>query len=1203
MNAPLRTGHRCLSVLKEKPIMRRRLIFIAAALSLVLCQAAVASANEPWWHLTGGSRPMNLWAPQSEVQEIVVSPTNLTMVELEGTPVACFGGPYGFYCPVFGLPNDETAADLQNSLEAGGAYGAGNVEVTEDSENPNRFMVKSIGQSSGRYVPALSVVSFPAPGVSKARVLTQGGSGRLIVTATNIGDAPINGSETPVTLVDELPVGLAAYRVDGIAGVNNTAGPLSCAIKTTTKVVCSFEGELMPYGALEAEIFVSLTTGPPGPLPAGTVTLTGGTAAEARLRQEVKVSEAPTPFGIESYAVRAEEEGGGPATQAGSHPFQFTTDLQFNQGRMSPGGRYGSANEQSIQEQPAQPRNLRFTLPPGLVGNASAFPTCSFLDFSSQEQSINKCPASTVVGVASVTLIEGAVVGDVRAAAPVFNLEPDAGEPARFGFMVEGVPVVLDASARSEDGYRVRVEVRNASQLAELLASTVTFWGVPGDPRHNRSRGWGCLIQDAFAGGCVQSAELPSDPLLRLSTSCEGQQEFPAEAEPWNTAPHSLIATAFATAPPLDGCNRVPFTPTLEAQVDTSRAEASTGFSLQLDVPQEPSADPEGIAESDVRSTKVMLPAGLKLNPAAANGLEACSEAQIGFKGFDPENGSTVFDEAPVQCPQASKLGTVQITSPLIKEPLLGSVYQAAQQHNPFGSLFALYIVADAPTAGIHLKLASKVRPTAEGLVASVENSPQLPFGHFALSFFGGAAAPLATSGCGSYQTHSQITPWSDNSPATPSSTFAIDRWTDGGPCQSTPLFSPSFVAGSEIPIAGSYSPFVLQVDREDGTQQIDRIDTVLPPGLTAKLAGIPYCPEEGIHRAQSLGKPGDGAVEEAGPSCPAGTQIGDVSVASGVGPSPYTVHGKAYLAGPYKGAPLSMLIVTPALAGPFDLGVVAVRVALFVDPGTTQITAKSDLLPSELQGVPLDIRRIGLKMTHPNFTLNPTSCEKTSVTGTAASVLGTSATLSSPFQVDACKALGFKPRLSLRFLGGSRRAQFPAVHAVLRTRPGDSNNPRTAVTLPPTEQIENSHLISPCTRVQFNAGACPRRTILGHAVAFSPLLDRPLEGPVYFRSNGGARTLPDIVADLHGQIHVVLVGYVDSVHRRIRTTFARVPDAPISKFRLDLFGGKRGLLVNNRNLCAGPHRVRVDLTAHNGRLRELTPRVHIACGKRHRSG
>jgi hypothetical protein len=1184
-------------IVKETSMSHRRMVlFLALLTAFALGQAAEASASEPWWQLTVGARPMHLSQSQSEVQELEPAPGTVTIVKIDETPVACVSGASSaFFCSFFGLSADETAADIQESLEAPAAYGPGNVEVVEDSDAPGRFLVTSTGALAKRVVSPLTVAS---PGPAHARVLTEGGSGRLIVTATNIGDAPIDGAAAPVTLIDELPAGLAAYEVEGVAGPLDKRGPLSCEIEGTSKVICNFEGELSPYEALEAEIYVSLQDSTPGPLPAGTVRLSGGTAADAQLAQVVTVSDEPTPFGIESYSAKAEQEGGAPATQAASHPFQFTTDIQFDQGRMTPGRRHGLAFEQPVQEQPAQPRNLRVTLPPGLVGNASDFPTCTFLDFSSQAQGINKCPASTAVGAASATIIEGAVIGVVRAAVPVFNIEPNPGEPARFGFMVEGVPVVLDATAPSSDGYRARVEVRNASQLAELLASTVTFWGVPADPRHDESRGWGCLLHETFAGDCVRPPQLAAGPLLRLPTSCEAVQRFEAEAEPWNTLPGSVVAKASVEAPPVEGCNRVPFTPSIRVQPDTSRAESPTGLSFHLTVPQEPSEDPEGIAESDLRSTNVLLPRNLQINTAGARGLEACSEDQVGFQGIDPGTGEARFSETPVECPPASKLGTVQVNTPLLDEPLVGSVYQATQGSNPFGSLFALYIVADAPEAGVHLRLASRISPTPQGLLASVEESPQLPFEELTLNFFGGAGAPLATSGCGRYETDAEITPWSGNPPAIRSSEFVIDRGADGGSCQDPQPFLPSFLAGTEFPLAGSYSPFMLQVGREDGTQQLGRIDTVLPPGLTGRLAGIPYCQEDAIRRAQSLDEPGAGAVELSHPSCPASSQIGEVSVASGVGPNPYVVDGRAYLAGPYRGAPLSLVVVTPAVAGPFDLGVVAVRVALEVDPRTAQITARSDMLPTEVQGVPLDIRRISLKMNRPKFTLNPTSCAAMSVRATAVSTLGAAASLASRFQADGCKALGFKPKLSLQLSGGTARTKFPALRAVLRTRKGDANLKRTVVTLPPGEQIENAHIVQPCTRVQFNASECPRRTILGHATASSPLLDRPLRGPVYFRSNGGARELPDIVADLRGQIHVVLVGYVDAVHGRIRTRFMNLPDAAVSRFTLNLFGGKRGLLVNNRNICARRYRSSVELEAHNGRVRQLRQAVRIRCGR-----
>jgi hypothetical protein len=378
----------------------------------------------------------------------------------------------------------------------------------------------------------------------------------------------------------------------------------------------------------------------------------------------------------------------------------------------------------------------------------------------------------------------------------------------------------------------------------------------------------------------------------------------------------------------------------------------------------------------------------------------------------------------------------------------------------------------------------------------------------------------------------------------------------------------------------------------------------VLPPGLVGKLAGIPYCPQSAIVQAEGRSHPGDGAVEQASPSCPAASRVGSVRVGAGVGPSPFFVPGNVYLAGPYKGAPLSLAIVTPAVAGPFDLGVVVVRAALVVNPETTQITARSDPLPTILQGIPLDVRSVALKMDRQGFTLNPTNCSAMTLSGTATSTGGQGAALASPFQVGGCKGLDFAPKLSLRVFGKTNRNAKPRLRAVLEMKRGEANIRRAQVNLPHSEFLEQGHLKDICTRVQFNAGGghgeqCPKSSIYGQAKAITPLLDQPLSGNVYLRSS--SHKLPDLVAALNGQIDVELDGKTDSgPNQGLRNTFEVVPDAPVSKFILELKGGKKGLLVNSENLCAPGAKTTAiaHFVGQNGKVSNFKPKVANQCAK-----
>jgi hypothetical protein len=325
------------------------------------------------------------------------------------------------------------------------------------------------------------------------------------------------------------------------------------------------------------------------------------------------------------------------------------------------------------------------------------------------------------------------------------------------------------------------------------------------------------------------------------------------------------------------------------------------------------------------------------------------------------------------------------------------------------------------------------------------------------------------------------------------------------------------------------------------------------------------------------------------------------VDVGAGAGPTPYYTQGRAYLAGPYKGAPLSLAIVTPATAGPYDLGTVMVRTALYVDPETTRIHAVSDPIPQILQGIPLDVRSIALKMSRPSFTLNPTSCDPMAVTGSATSPFGSSASLSNPFQVGGCSSLAFKPKLSLKLSGGTKRSQNPALKAVLRMPAGGANIAKASVALPHSEFLDQAHIKTICTRVQFAAAQCPPGSVYGKATAISPLLGQPLSGPVYLRSS--SNPLPDLVADLNGQIHVVLVGRIDSIKGGIRNSFEAVPDAPVSKFVLEMQGGKKGLLENSTNLCKSVNKATVLFVGLNGKTAVSKPALQVKCPKGKKKG
>jgi hypothetical protein len=592
----------------------------------------------------------------------------------------------------------------------------------------------------------------------------------------------------------------------------------------------------------------------------------------------------------------------------------------------------------------------------------------------------------------------------------------------------------------------------------------------------------------------------------------------------------------------------------------------------------------------------------MAVNPASAAGLGACSLEQLGM------SASGVPNDAPVNCPDNSKLGTVEANTPILSDTLPGTVYLAKQGSNPFGSLLALYLVIDSPQKGLLIKLAGKVSPdpVTGRLTVSFDNNPQAPLSSVRLHFPGGNRAALINPPtCGTHTVESQFTPWTAVDPANPTeaetlevkSSFKVQQGPNGGPCP-TGALEPKLSAGLDGNQAGSTSPFRLRLTREDGTQRFAGVSTKTPPGLSAYLKGIPCCPVPTLTSAPTGA--GTGAALLASPLCPPASQVGTVIAGAGAGPDPLFIDtGKAYLSCPYKGAPLSLGIVTPAVTGPFDLGNVVVMTALNVDPQTAQITAVSDPIPTILQGILLDVRDIRVNLDRPNFTLAPTNCEPMATTATVTGDKGAVATVSDRFQVGGCEKLGFKPKLKIKLHGKTNRGAYQRLEATLTARPGDANIKRASVALPHSIFLAQEHIGTVCTRVQYAADACPKGSIYGKAKATSPLVDYPLEGTVYLRSS--SNPLPDMVINLKGPAHqpleIDLAGRVDSKNGGIRNTFDLVPDAPVSKFTLQLRGGKKSLLVNSRNLCKGTQKATVKMDAQNGRERDFRPVVQNGCG------
>jgi hypothetical protein len=879
---------------------------------------------------------------------------------------------------------------------------------------------------------------------------------------------------------------------------------------------------------------------------------------------------------IESFKFETTDAGGAATQQASGHPDLSVTTFDFAK----------AANGAPVE----QPRDVVVELPPGQVGAPSATPTCNQTQLETHE-----CPAESQLGL--LTLELELQEEEFELTAPLYNMEAPPGVLAQFGALVITTSVHLVASVRSEPDYGVNVTVRNTPQALPFHLVKTTFWGVPADESHDGER----TCPGQFGGSCPSNPPQVL-PFLTNPSACTPTSIAFGHADSWQDIGAFADASAGnfnGSAEPIGitGCDAVDFQPTVKARPTTNLADSPSGLDVNIHLPQNQS--PEGLAEAQLKDATLDLPPGMTVNPSSAAGLEGCDPSQIGLTtpvGQLPAH----FNLTKTSCPDASRLGTVRLTTPLLTNPLQGEMYLARPHQNPFGSLLGLYLVVEDPRTGVLIKIAGKATPDPQTgqLSVSFPQNPQLPFEDLDVELFPGSRGALKTPAtCGSFTTNSEMVPWTAPEGPTrhPTDSFEIASGAGNSACpasESSAPNQPTFTAGTTDPAAGAFSPFVLKLSRPDGSQPIKGIDTTLPKGLLGRLAGIPYCPDRDLAAAVAKA----GAQEQASASCPAASQVGTVNIGVGAGSTPFYAPGKAYLAGPYKGAPLSLAIVTPAVAGPFDLGTVVVRNALQVDPVTTQIHVVSDPIPTILQGIPLDIRSIAVNIDRPDFTLNPTSCEQTSVTGSALSIFGQSAALTSPFQIGGCNALGFKPALAIDLKGGTKRAEYPALTAVLKTRRGDANIAKAVVSLPHSEFLAQEHIKTICTRVQFAADSCPAKSIYGQATAVSPLLDKPLSGPVYLRSSD--HKLPDLVADLNGQIRVTLDGRIDSVNGGIRNSFEVVPDAPVSKFVLRMRGGGKSLLVNSRNLCASPSRAAVQLDGQNGKIRDLRPVVTNDCKK-----
>ncbi len=876
-------------------------------------------------------------------------------------------------------------------------------------------------------------------------------------------------------------------------------------------------------------------------------------ALAAQSRAEMAL--VPDSFTLETFG----EDGTTVDSRAGGHPAEQVTTFRITES--SPGILTGRLND------------LRVELPVGFVGDNAAVPKCPRARFDQMIQAIGTgvvyCPPASQVGMFILT-----TDAPLPVKAAVYNVVPQDGVLADLGMVVSSVPVHI--LVRIDPVTRGLIaESRRTSEGVNVIGSEVRLWGDPGSSRYDMNqRGCGEPFVSFYC-----PVTIPRKPFITNPSTCGTEAKATFTANSWSE-PNRWITDSYTSPEPLHGCDLLVFEPSLEAAPSSPGAEAASGFSVRLKLPQ--SADPDGLGTPPLKTARVVLPEGMSINPASADGLGACTDAQLGF-GTDN----------PIGCPDSSKLGSATATSPALENPVEGSLYLRTQNSNDpeSGEMFRLALVLEDEERGLLIKQPGQIKVNkGTGRIETVfADNPQLPVSSVRLDLKSGPRAALQTpKACGTYATDYVLTSWGGQE-VRGQSKFAVSQ-----DCTRKDGFTPGFEAGTTNPVAGKHSAFTLRVTRPDGQQNLASIQTTLPKGVLAKLAGVPLC----------------GDAEAVTGACPAGSQVGTATVGAGAGSNPLYVPqpgrpGTAvYLAGPYKGAPYSLVAMVPAQAGPFDLGTVTVRNTIAVDPLTTQVSVQSDPLPQIVQGIPISYRDVRVDVTRPQFTLNPTSCDPMQVTAALASNGGLVAGASDRFQVAGCERLGFKPKLAFRFSGQMKRAGNPALRAVLTQPKGQANIGKVSVLLPKGQFIDNAHIRNPCTRDQFAREACPKGSILGRATAFSPLLDQPLRGPVYFRANGGARQLPDLVADLRGQIRVELVGFIDSVKSgkegsRVRTRFLGVPDAPVTKFVLRMQGGKKGLLENSRHLCRSQPRANVRMDGQNGKAHDFAVKVKRSCASK----
>jgi uncharacterized repeat protein (TIGR01451 family) len=1032
-------------------------------------------------------------------------------------------------------------------------------------------------------VPALAVTLAPGWAIFTRTAptnLSPGGKGSIDINVYNTGAV---AGEHPV-FTDTLPAGVRSVQAS--AGVSNIEGDGGlgegggsggeCAV--SGRIVTCTVGSVPPGGMMSVYIPVSVENGVvDGSEVTNEVTVVGGGAlSPASESKTIKLSATPAGFGFAGLDAWATNADGTSDTQAGSHPYELTVAYATNSKGV------GAYEEVTTG---AQIRDLVVNLPPGIIGNPTAVPRCTRRQFDEEhsqgegKEEGPSCPAATQIG------IDQASVGGVDIAFKVYNLVPPPGMAAQFGFDLNGVAVFLDAGVRTGGStplggdYGITEHVDNVPER-EIVFNATTIWGVPGEESHLAQRG------GVPSGG--------GTPFLTLPTSCEGPQEFSIEAlNTWTIedAARLGVLTHNNTGTPIGftGCDHLGFEPSVSVSPDTGHADTPAGFTVNVEAPQQSATNPEGLSTSNIKDTIDTLPAGVAINPGQAAGLLACQPGEDG-----------VGTEGPPHCPNASKVGTVEIETPLLADKLQGNVYVLpADPPN-------MQLLVAASGDGVNLKLIGNVHlnETNGQLVTTFSDTPELPFSDLKLAFSGGAQAALETpSLCGTYGAISDFTPWSTPlvQDAFPFSSFQVTSGPDGTACENPLPFRPELIAGATTDQAGGYTSFSMLLQRGDGQQRIKSLQFKTPEGLLGMISRVPLC----------------GEPQAAEGTCSAASQIGHTVVTAGPGPYPLVVPepgqppAPIYLTGGYDGAPYGLSIVVPLVTGPFNLGKIVVRGRIEVDPHTAQLTVTTDPFPQVIDGIPDDLRVINAVIDKPEFMFNPTSCAPMAFGGTATSTEGATAAISSHFQVGSCQALKFQPNFKVSTSGKTSRVDgasldakivYPVGNLGYNQASSQSNIQMVKVELPKRLPSRLTTLQKACTAAVFEANPanCPAASVVGHATAITPVLPVPLVGPAYFVSHGN-ESFPSLVVVLQGYgVTVDLVGTTFISKQGITSsTFKQVPDVPIGSFELVLPEGPYSALAANGNLCKGALSMPTEFTGQNGAfLKQSTKMTVTGCPK-----